>query len=60
VVGRAPEGLRNLSAYALRYTGQFDAYYFFLTDRYPHSSPLEGGEEAEEAAEAPAADAEAA
>lgn len=59
-LGRAPEGLRNLSAYALRYTGQFDAYYFFITDRYPHASPLEGGEEAEEAEEAPAADVEAA
>jgi Domain of unknown function (DUF4389) len=59
-LGRAPEGLRNLSAFAIRYTGQFDAYYFFLTDRYPHASPLEGGEEAEEAVEAPTADAQAA
>jgi hypothetical protein len=40
--GRAPEGLRNLSAYALRYGGQLDAYLFFLTDVYPHASPLEG------------------
>lgn len=40
--GRAPEGLRNLSAFALRYAGQVDAYLFFLTDVYPHASPLEG------------------
>ena len=61
-LGRAPEGLRNLSAYALRYTAQFDAYFFFLTDRYPHASPLEGGEAADEMEETktPAADVEAA
>ena len=42
VTGSAPWGLRNLSAYALRYTAQSNAYYNLLTDRYPHASPLEG------------------
>jgi len=40
--GSAPEGLRNLSAYALRYAAQVNAYFFLLTDAYPHASPLEG------------------
>ncbi len=39
---RAPEGLRNVSAWALRYSGQTNAYLYLLTDVYPHSSPLEG------------------
>src|SRR5580765_6658435 len=43
---RAPEGLRNLSAWALRYLGQVNAFYYLLTDVYPHSSPLEGAEPA--------------
>jgi hypothetical protein len=43
-LGRAPEGLRNLSAYALRYGGQTSAYLLLLTDAYPHASPLEGGD----------------
>lgn len=42
--GSAPWGLRNLSAYALRYNAQFNAYLYLLTDRYPHASPLEGAE----------------
>ncbi|HEX4519975.1 MAG TPA: DUF4389 domain-containing protein [Gaiellaceae bacterium] len=41
-IGRVPEGLRNLSAYALRYGAQLNAYYYLLTDVYPHASPLEG------------------
>jgi hypothetical protein len=41
---RAPEGLRNLSAWALRYLGQLNAFYYLLTDVYPLSSPLEGAE----------------
>jgi uncharacterized protein DUF4389 len=45
--GSAPWGLRNLSAYALRYAAQVDAYLLLLTDRYPHASPLEGAEEAQ-------------
>jgi hypothetical protein len=39
---KAPEGLRNLSAYALRYGGQTNAYFWLITDVYPHASPLEG------------------
>lgn len=42
VKGAAPWGLRNLSAYALRYDAQTEAYLLLLTDRYPHASPLEG------------------
>jgi len=34
--------LRNLSAYALRYGAQVNAYIYLLTDAYPHASPLEG------------------
>ncbi|HUK44117.1 MAG TPA: DUF4389 domain-containing protein [Gaiellaceae bacterium] len=41
-IGRAPLGMRNLSAYAVRYLAQLYAYIFFLTDAYPNSSPLEG------------------
>jgi hypothetical protein len=44
VTGRSPEGLRNLSSYALRYQVQFNAYVYLLTDRYPHASPLQGEE----------------
>lgn len=42
VKGSAPWGLRNLSAYALRYDAQTEAYLLLLTDLYPHASPLEG------------------
>jgi len=42
--GSAPWGLRNLSAYALRYGAQLNAYLYLLTDAYPHASPLEGAE----------------
>jgi hypothetical protein len=37
--GRMPEGLRNLGAVSLRYSGQANAYLFLLTDRYPYSAP---------------------
>jgi len=40
--GRSPAGLRNVSAYALRYQGQVSAYVLLLTDVYPNASPLEG------------------
>jgi len=40
--GAAPWGLRNFSAYALRYASQLNAYVFLITDAYPHASPLEG------------------
>jgi len=43
VRGAAPWGLRNLSAYTLRYDAQTQAYLLLLlTDAYPHASPLEG------------------
>ena len=42
VKGSAPWGLRNLSAYAIRYDAQVEAYLLLLTDAYPHASPLEG------------------
>ena len=54
VTGRAPEGLRNLSVFALRYAGQTNAYTFFLTDQYPHASPLEGADPEPEPAPGPA------
>ena len=37
--GRMPTGLRHLGAVALRYLAQTNAYWFVLTDRYPHASP---------------------
>jgi Domain of unknown function (DUF4389) len=39
VRGEMPDGLRNLGAYAQRYSGQLYAYLFVLTDRYPDSGP---------------------
>jgi len=39
VTGRMPEGIRNLGAVALRYSGQANAYLFLLTGRYPYSAP---------------------
>jgi hypothetical protein len=52
--GSAPWGLRNLSAYALRYAAQLNAYAYLLTERYPHASPLEGAEETQPAFDEPA------
>ena len=43
--GSASWGLRNLSAYALRYGAQTNAYLLLITERYPHASPLEGADE---------------
>jgi hypothetical protein len=34
-LGRYPRGIRDLSAYALRYTAQTWGYLLLLTDRYP-------------------------
>jgi Domain of unknown function (DUF4389) len=48
LLGSAPWGLRNLSAYALRYSAQLNAYVYLVTDRYPHASPLEGEAEPEQ------------
>lgn len=52
--GSAPWGLRNLSAYALRYDAQTNAYLLLLTDAYPHASPLEGAAEQQLALDMPA------
>ena len=38
-----PRGLRNLGAYAIRYQGQVDAYFYLLTARYPFAGPVLGG-----------------
>jgi Domain of unknown function (DUF4389) len=38
VVGRTPKGMRDLSAYCLRYEAQVAAYLMILTDRYPSFS----------------------
>jgi Domain of unknown function (DUF4389) len=46
--GAAPWGLRNFSAYALRYGSQVNAYAFLLTESYPHASPLEGAAPAQQ------------
>ena len=48
--GAAPWGLRNLSAYALRYSAQVNAYFYLLTEVYPHASPLECSEAMQEPA----------
>jgi hypothetical protein len=39
LTGRMPEGLRNVIAYALRYSLQLSAYWLLLTPRYPYSGP---------------------
>ena len=44
VKASAPWGLRNLSAYAIRYDAQLEGFLLLLTDSYPHASPLEGGD----------------
>jgi hypothetical protein len=51
--GAAPWGLRNYSAYALRYQAQVNAYAALLTDAYPHASPLEGAARPEQPEPAP-------
>jgi len=35
VIGRMPKGMRDLSAYCLRYETQTNAYLMILTSRYP-------------------------
>jgi len=35
VLGRIPEGLRNLLAFSVRYHAQTQAYVYLVTDRYP-------------------------
>lgn len=39
VTGRMPRGLRDIGAFAVRYSAQLDAYTFLLTDRYPYTGP---------------------
>jgi hypothetical protein len=40
LLGRMPEGLRNLGAYIVAYWAQTYGYFYLLTDRYPFSGPL--------------------
>ena len=37
--GRAPRGLRDLTAWCIGYGAQAGAYLFLLTDRYPYTGP---------------------
>jgi hypothetical protein len=39
LTGRMPEGFRNLGATSIRYLAQTNAYFFVVTDSYPHASP---------------------
>jgi Domain of unknown function (DUF4389) len=39
ILGRAPRGLRDLTAYSLGYGAQAAGYYLLLTPRYPSSDP---------------------
>lgn len=59
VLGRAPQGLRNVGAWSIRYSLESYAYLALLTDRYPYSGPEAGfpplAEDAQDAAE-PAGD----
>jgi len=52
--GRMPQGLRNAGALALRYQAQAYGYLLLLTDAYPYSGPVRGGDGAR-AADAPTA-----
>jgi Domain of unknown function (DUF4389) len=42
VRGEMPRGLRNLGAYALRYSAQTNGYLYLLTERYPYAGPSAG------------------
>ena len=48
ILGRSPEGLRNLGAFVIRYWAQTYAYLYLLTDSYPYSGPSEYVEPAPE------------
>jgi len=39
VVGRIPEGLKGLLAWAIRYQAQVYGYFLLLTERYPYTGP---------------------
>lgn len=43
-LARAPRGLHQTMVYVLRYEAQVYAYWFLVTDAYPHASPLEGAD----------------
>ena len=43
ILGRMPNGLRDLAAYGVGYNAQAFAYGLLLTDRYPNSDPDELG-----------------
>jgi uncharacterized protein DUF4389 len=58
--GHAPRGLRDVTAFALRYRSQYNAYVYILTDRYPYSGPTLETEGAAPAWEPPTAPAESA
>ena len=47
-LGRSPEGLRNVAAYAVHYSAQGYAYLLLVTERYPYSGPRASTEEPEE------------
>lgn len=38
-LGRMPQGLRDLGAFSIRYSGQLNAYLYFVTAAYPDSGP---------------------
>jgi hypothetical protein len=44
VRGEVPKGLRNLGAFSLRYAAQVYGYVALLTDRYPYTGPIVGGQ----------------
>ena len=48
VLGRMPTGLRNVVAYAVHYSAQFNAYLLLVTERYPYSGPIASTDELEE------------
>jgi hypothetical protein len=50
-LGRAPQGLRNLGAFALRYQAQLNAYLYLVTERYPFSGPVARAKPEEEPAD---------
>ena len=41
LLGRSPEGLRDLGAFILRYLAQTYAYFYVVTDSYPYTGPRE-------------------
>jgi hypothetical protein len=54
-----PRGLRNLGAFAIRYSAQVNSYALLLTDRYPYGGPPADAESVPEAiAEPPPLDPE--